>query len=268
MNEILRIDESARLATVQPGVINGDLAAAVAEKGLWYVPDPGSRAISSIGGNLATNAGGTCCAKYGVTADHVARIKAVLPDGRIIHTGAETRKNVAGLNLTQVLVGSEGTLAVIVEATVRLRAQPSAASTVVASFPTTALAIDAVLAIRQVADPCLLELMDRTTIAAVNDLTRMGLDDTAGALLLIQCDGGDAAAEPPAVRRRAPRPAPPRCTTPPIRSRVKSSCRPGGWRSPRSSAGAARCSTTSRYRSRRCRACWPRSRRPRPGTTS
>ncbi|WP_420881583.1 FAD-binding oxidoreductase [Rhodococcus sp. (in: high G+C Gram-positive bacteria)] len=195
MNEILRIDEAARTATVQPGVINGDLAAAVAERGLWYVPDPGSRAISSIGGNLATNAGGTCCAKYGVTADHVARIKAVLPDGRIIHTGADTRKNVAGLNLTQVLVGSEGTLAVIVEATVRLRAQPSAASTVVASFPTTAQAIDAVLTIRQVADPCLLELMDRTTISAVNDMTRMGLDDTAGALLLVQCDGGDAAAE-------------------------------------------------------------------------
>lgn len=195
MNAILRIDEAARTATVQPGVINGDLAAAAAERGLWYVPDPGSKAISSIGGNLATNAGGTCCAKYGVTADHVARIKAVLADGRIIHTGADTRKNVAGLNLTQVLVGSEGTLAVIVEATVRLRAQPAAASTVVASFPDTARAVDAVLAIRRVADPCLLELMDRTTIAAVNEMTRMGLDESAGALLLIQCDGGDAAAE-------------------------------------------------------------------------
>ena len=96
MNAILDIDVAGRTATVQPGVINGDLAAAVAEHGLWYVPDPGSRAISSIGGNLATNAGGTCCAKYGVTADHVARIKAVLADGRTIHTGAVTRKNVAG----------------------------------------------------------------------------------------------------------------------------------------------------------------------------
>ncbi len=89
LNEILHIDTAARTATVQPGVINGDLAAAVAEHGLWYVPDPGSRAISSIGGNLATNAGGTCCAKYGVTADHVARIKAVLADGRIIHTARQ-----------------------------------------------------------------------------------------------------------------------------------------------------------------------------------
>ncbi|WP_172650799.1 FAD-binding oxidoreductase [Rhodococcus opacus] len=195
MNAILDIDPAARTATVQPGVINGDLAAAAAELGLWYVPDPGSRAISSIGGNLATNAGGTCCAKYGVTADHAARIKAVLADGRIIHTGAATRKNVAGLNLTQLLVGSEGTLAVIVEATMRLRAAPSAAATVVASFPETAQAIDAVLAIRQTAEPCLAELMDRTTIAAVNDMTHMGLDKSAGALLLIQCDGRDSTAE-------------------------------------------------------------------------
>ncbi|MEE2056811.1 FAD-binding oxidoreductase [Rhodococcus artemisiae] len=195
LNKILHIDTAARTATVQPGVINGDLAAAVAEHGLWYVPDPGSRAISTIGGNLATNAGGTCCAKYGVTADHVARIKAVLADGRIIHTGAVTRKNVAGLNLTQLLVGSEGTLAVIVEATMRLRAAPTAASTVVAAFPSTAQAIDAVLAIRDRAEPCLLELMDRTTIAAVNEMTHMGLDESAGALLLIQCDGRDAGAE-------------------------------------------------------------------------
>ncbi|GAF50168.1 FAD-binding oxidoreductase [Rhodococcus wratislaviensis] len=195
MNAVLDIDPAARTATVQPGVINGDLAAAAAEHGLWYVPDPGSRAISSIGGNLATNAGGTCCAKYGVTGDHVTRIKAVLADGRIIHTGAATRKNVAGLNLTQLLVGSEGTLAVIVEATMRLRVAPTAAATVVASFPETAQAIEAVLAIRQVAEPCLAELMDRTTIAAVNDMTHMGLDESAGALLLIQCDGRDSTAE-------------------------------------------------------------------------
>ncbi|MDM7490098.1 FAD-linked oxidase C-terminal domain-containing protein [Rhodococcus sp. CSLK01-03] len=195
MNAILEIDPESRTATVQPGVINGDLAAAAAEQGLWYVPDPGSRAVSTIGGNLATNAGGTCCAKYGVTADHVARIKAVLADGQIIHTGATTRKNVAGLNLTQLLVGSEGTLAVIVEATVRLRAAATAAATVVASFPDTAQAVAAVLAIREQAEPCLVELMDRTTIAAVEDMTHMGLDQTAGALLLVQCDGRDAAAE-------------------------------------------------------------------------
>ncbi len=98
-------------------MINGDLAEAAAQQGLWYVPDPGSRSISSIGGNLATNAGGICCAKYGVTGDHVAALTAVLADGRVIRTGARTRKNVAGgLDLTHLLVGSEGTLAVIVEA--------------------------------------------------------------------------------------------------------------------------------------------------------
>lgn len=181
MASIMDIDIESRTATVQPGVINADLAAAAAEVGLWYVPDPGSRAISSIGGNLATNAGGSCCTKYGVTGDHVARIKAVLADGRIIHTGSSTRKNVAGLNLTQLLVGSEGTLGVIVEATMRLRIAPTSASTVVASFPETSQAIAAVLAITSSAEPCLAELMDRTTISAVNDMTKMGLDPDAGA---------------------------------------------------------------------------------------
>ncbi|MDV7356818.1 FAD-linked oxidase C-terminal domain-containing protein [Rhodococcus oxybenzonivorans] len=195
MNRILEIDEQSRTATVEPGVINGDLATAAAERGLWYVPDPGSRAISTIGGNLATNAGGPCCAKYGVTGDHVARIKAVLADGRIIHTGAATRKNVAGLNLTQLLVGSEGTLAVIVEATMRLRRKPAHASTVVAAFADPVKAVDAVMAIQNVAEPSLVELMDHNTITAVNDMTQMGLDESAGALLLIQCDGEAAEAE-------------------------------------------------------------------------
>ncbi|MEU2000978.1 FAD-binding oxidoreductase [Rhodococcus sp. NPDC019627] len=195
MNRILEIDEQSRTATVEPGVVNGDLATAAAERGLWYVPDPGSRAISTIGGNLATNAGGPCCAKYGVTGDHVARIKAVLVDGRIIHTGAVTRKNVAGLNLTQLLVGSEGTLAVIVEATMRLRRKPAYASTVVATFADPVQAVDAVMAIQHVADPSLVELMDHNTITAVNDMTQMGLDESVGALLLIQCDGEAAEAE-------------------------------------------------------------------------
>ncbi|OYD71459.1 FAD-binding oxidoreductase [Rhodococcus sp. OK302] len=195
MNRILAIDAAARTATVEPGVINGDLADAARAQGLWYVPDPGSRAISTIGGNLATNAGGICCAKYGVTGDHVAELTAVLADGRVIRTGAKTRKNVAGLDLTHLLVGSEGTLAVIVEATMRLRTAPTAATTVVAFFASAELAIDAVLAVAVVAEPCLMELMDDVTIAAVNRFTRMGLDESAGAMLLIQCDGRSAAEE-------------------------------------------------------------------------
>lgn len=194
-DRILRIDEQARTATVEPGVLNGDLAAAAEKSGLWYVPDPGSRTSCTIGGNLATNAGGACCAKYGVTADHVARIKAVLPDGRIIHTGAVTSKNVAGLNLTQLLVGSEGTLAVIVEATMRLRSQPVQSATVVSVFSSVADAVAAVVAIRAVAEPSVVELMDNATVVAVNAMTRMGIDDTAGALLLIRCDGPAAEVE-------------------------------------------------------------------------
>lgn len=195
MNRILEIDVAARTATVEPGVINGDLADAVRAQALWYVPDPGSRAISSIGGNLATNAGGICCAKYGVTGDHVAALTAVLADGRVIRTGAKTRKNVAGLDLTHLLVGSEGTLAVIVEATMRLRTAPTAATTVVAFFDSPQQAIEAVLAVAAVAEPCQMELMDAVTIDAVNRFTRMGLDESAGAMLLIQCDGRSAAQE-------------------------------------------------------------------------
>lgn len=195
LDQIVRIDVPGRTATVQPGVLNGDLDAAARRHRLWYPPDPGSKAISTIGGNLATNAGGMCCAKYGVTADHVAALTAVLADGRLIHTGPSTRKNVAGLDLTRLLVGSEGTLAVIVEATLRLRPLPSATATVVAAFPSTQQAIDAVLEIAAVADPAVVELMDRTCIRAVNRLTRMGLDEDAGALLLVQCDGVAAADE-------------------------------------------------------------------------
>jgi glycolate oxidase len=188
MNEIVEIDVAGRMATVQPGVINADLSAAVAEHGLWYVPDPASRAISSIGGNIATNAGGGCCAKYGVTGDHVARLSAVLADGSTINTGAITRKNVAGYDLTRLLVGSEGTLAVIVEATVRLRIAPHPPSTLVASFDAVTDAGHAVLAIDRVAEPSLLELLDSTTITAVEQHVKMGLDTTAGALLVAQCD--------------------------------------------------------------------------------
>jgi len=195
LNRIVHIDPSARLATVEAGVINGDLVRAAGEFGLWYPPDPGSREFSTIGGNVATNAGGSCCVKYGVTADHVARIKAILPDGRMIHTGARTRKNVAGLNLGQLLVGSEGTLAVVVEVTVRLRQAPSEVATVVASFETVHQAVESVLAMSTVAEPCVLELMDRTTVTAVESMTRMGLDTDAAALLLVQCDGADSVAQ-------------------------------------------------------------------------
>lgn len=193
LDRIIAIDPVARSARVQPGVLNGDLDKAAAEHGLWYAPDPGSRDISTIGGNLATNAGGMCCAKYGVTADHVQQLTAVLATGEIVHTGALTRKNVAGLDLTRLLVGSEGTLGVIVEATVRLRRRPVAVATVAASFPTAQDAIATVLELADRANPSAVELMDRTTVRAVNAATRMGLDEQAGAVVLAQFDGASAA---------------------------------------------------------------------------
>jgi D-lactate dehydrogenase (cytochrome)/glycolate oxidase len=192
MNRVLSIDVAQRTATAEPGVLNGDLAAAVAEHGLWYAPDPSSRAICSIGGNVATNAGGACCVKYGVTGDHVAALKAVLADGSIIETGSVCRKNVAGLDLTKVLIGSEGTLAVVVEVTVRLRPAPRPPATLVAVFPTAEAAGEAVLAVERVAEFSLIEMMDRTTINAVENHLRMGLDTSAGALLIVQSDSAAA----------------------------------------------------------------------------
>src|SRR5438067_10767723 len=121
MNEILEIDEVNHTATVQPGVINSVLSAAVLEKGLCYPPDPGSWESSTIGGNVATNAGGLCCVKYGVTSDFVRGLEVVLADGRVLRTGRRTAKGVAGYDLVRLFTGSEGTLGVITEVTVALR---------------------------------------------------------------------------------------------------------------------------------------------------
>ncbi|HWH30109.1 MAG TPA: FAD-linked oxidase C-terminal domain-containing protein [Mycobacteriales bacterium] len=194
MDHVLEIDVAGRTARVEPGVLNADLAAAVARHGLWYPPDPASRAISTIGGNVATNAGGSCCLKYGVTADAVAGLTAVLADGTVVRTGSATRKDVVGLDLTRLLVGSEGTLAVVVEVTVRLRPAPRPPATAVASFPDVATAGEAIVGVMRTAEPALLELLDGTTLDAVEQMTRMGLA-TEGALLLLQCDGADAAGE-------------------------------------------------------------------------
>ncbi|MEM9460988.1 MAG: FAD-linked oxidase C-terminal domain-containing protein [Myxococcota bacterium] len=187
MDQILEIDPAARLAVVEPGVINATLAARAEQVGLYYAPDPSSRDISTIGGNIATNAGGACCFKYGVTGDHVLALRAITADGSCIETGCRAPKNVAGLDLTRLLVGSEGTLAVIVEATVRLLRQPPPASTLVAFFETMEQAAAAILGMEQAADLSLIEVMDRTTVAAVESLTSMGLD-TGSTMVLVQSD--------------------------------------------------------------------------------
>ncbi len=188
------VDPVTRTAVVQPGLLNAEVKAAVAEHGLWYPPDPSSFEICSIGGNAATNAGGLCCVKYGVTTDYVLGLEVVLADGTAVRLGGPRLKDVAGLSLTKLFVGSEGTLGVITEITLKLIPAQPPTSTLVASFATVEQAADAVLAITRTLRPALLEFMDRASIGAVEDAMRMGLDRDAHALLLAQSDAPGAAA--------------------------------------------------------------------------
>jgi glycolate oxidase len=192
MNDILAIDPEAQTARVQAGVVNKVLDTAARAHGLFYAPDPGSRDFSTIGGNIATNAGGMCCAKYGVTRDHLLQVRVVTGEGDVVTFGRGTTKDVVGLDLMCLVAGSEGTLGVIVEATLRLLPIRPQLVTVAASFPTTAAACRSVTAFRRLGVATAMELMDHTTVRAVNGLARMGLDES-GALILAQFDGPDGA---------------------------------------------------------------------------
>ncbi|TFC17409.1 FAD-binding protein [Cryobacterium algoritolerans] len=193
----IEIDPVTRTAVAGPGALNAEVKAAAAAAGLWYPPDPSSYEICSIGGNVATNAGGLCCVKYGVTTDYVLGLTMVLADGRVVRLGGPRLKDVAGLSLTKLFVGSEGTLGIITEVLLRLIPAQRPPTTLVASFPTLDSATDAVLAITRSMRPSMLELMDGVTINAVEDLTRMGLDRGAAAMLIAQSDepAGHAAVE-------------------------------------------------------------------------
>jgi glycolate oxidase len=193
----IEVDPVTRTAVVQPGLLNAQVKAAAAEHGLWYPPDPSSYEICSIGGNVATNAGGLCCVKYGVTTDYVLGLTVVLADGTAVRLGGPRLKDVAGLSLTKLFVGSEGALGIITEVVLRLVPQQRPPATLVATFPTLDSATAAVLAITRRLRPSMLEFMDGPTINAVEDMTRMGLDRTAAAMLVIQSDepAGHAAAE-------------------------------------------------------------------------
>lgn len=203
MSQILSIDPVERLAVVQPGVNTGELRAAVAEQGLMYPPDPGSVASCSIGGNVATNAGGMCCVKYGVTRDFVEELEVVLADGRVMRTGTRTVKGVAGYDLTSLFVGSEGTLGIVTEIVVRLVPAPRPPLTLVATFDDLASAGGAVSAITAAGLALsAVEILDRTTLRAVDAMTHMGLGDVA-AMLLVQADSDDAASLLTAVEKLA-----------------------------------------------------------------
>jgi glycolate oxidase len=191
MDRILEIDADDQVAVVQPGVVNADLSHAVADKGLFYPPDPSSWEQSTIGGNVATNAGGLCCVKYGVTADFVRGLEVVLGTGEILRTGRRTTKGVAGYDLTRLLVGSEGTLGVVTEVTLALRPAPEAALTAAATFRNGEDALRAAAAIMASGlRPSLLEFIDRTTVRAIQDYRDMGLPQDVGAILLAQSDSG------------------------------------------------------------------------------
>ena len=189
MDRIVEIDPPNLCVITQPGVINARLKAAVAEHGLFYAPDPASFEMCSIGGNLGTNAGGLCCVKYGQTRESVLGLEVVMADGSVIRTGGKNVKDVAGYSLTHLIVGSQGTLALITEATLRLRPAPPPRATLLAFFPTLEAAGDAVAGIAAAGlSPVTLELMDRFTIRAVDDMHALGLDREAAAMLMIESD--------------------------------------------------------------------------------
>jgi len=190
MTAILEVNRDDQLAVVQAGVVNADLQKTVVQHGLMYAPDPASFEISTIGGNIATNAGGLRCLKYGVTREAVLGLEVVLADGRVMKTGRRTVKGVAGYDLTALFVGSEGTLGVVTAATVKLLPKPpSDPVTIVGVFATLPAAGAAVNdVIRAGLRPSLLELMDNATIRAVDDWKHAGLDRDAAAMLIAQVD--------------------------------------------------------------------------------
>ncbi|MEI7056718.1 FAD-linked oxidase C-terminal domain-containing protein [Nocardioides sp. CCNWLW239] len=189
MNRVLEINPLERLAVVQPGVVNDVLRETVAEHGLWYPPDPASSPWSTIGGNVATNAGGLCCVKYGVTRDYVLQLEVVTGRGEVVRLGRRTAKGVAGYDLMGLVVGSEGTLGIVTEVTVRLRPLPAPGVTVAGFFSSV---VDAGAAVRAVGEaglvPSALELVDRHCLRAVDAWKNMGLSTEAEVVLLGRFD--------------------------------------------------------------------------------
>ncbi|MBK4347565.1 FAD-binding protein [Lacisediminihabitans sp. G11-30] len=197
MNRILEVSVADELAVVEPGIINADLNAELAALGLWFVPDPASKAISTVGGNIATNAGGLLCAKYGVTREAVLGLKLVLADGRMLHLGHRSVKGVTGLDLTALVIGSEGTLGVIVEATVKLRPlRTGAVATIAAYFPDVTTAASASAAITAAAiRPAAMELLDSRSLHSIDRFLGVNLAGRGETLLLVQTDGAASEAE-------------------------------------------------------------------------
>lgn len=192
MNQVVEVDRTNRMARVQPGTINSELKKAVAAEGMYYPPDPASFEMSSIGGNVATNAGGLCCVKYGVTRDYVIGLEVVLANGDVINTGRKTIKSTTGLDLTGLFVGSEGLLGIITEVTVKLEPLPEAPETAVAYFadlPSCGKAINAIF--ERGMQPTVMEILDRPSLKIVEQFFPMDLDTDAACLILMQSSTDD-----------------------------------------------------------------------------
>jgi len=189
MNQILKISIEDRLAVVEPGVVYADLEKALLPHGFFFPPDPASGKVSTLGGNVATNAGGLKGAKYGTTRDYVLALQVVLPDGRIMRTGSKAMKSVSGYDLTRLFVGSEGTLGIVTEITLKINPKPTATSTALATFDNLE---DAGNAINQIMHsgiiPSALEILGRETLAAINQNTDLNLPEV-DAMLLAETDG-------------------------------------------------------------------------------
>lgn len=201
MNRIIDVNADERLAVVQPGVVTAELDAAARLEGLFYPPDPASARSCTIGGNIATNAGGLRCVAHGVTRDAVAALEVVLADGRVLRTGSRTRKNVVGYDLTSLIVGSEGTLGIVTEATLRLKpVPPGTPCSFRASFDSFEAAGRAVTAIMGgMHSPEVLELMDAASVEIIEAYQPSGITVPRGAMLVGQTVGSNAAAEAAAI---------------------------------------------------------------------
>jgi glycolate oxidase len=190
MNKIIEIDEKDMVAVVQPGVINSELQKEVEKRGLFYPPDPASMDYSTIGGNVAENAGGMRAAKYGLTKDYVMCLRAVLPNGDIIRAGKRTIKDVAGYNVAGILIASEGTLAVLTEITLKLRPKPKMKKTYMGIFENVVDAMNAVYkSLSSGAVPVAMEFMDSLVVKALREKLGVNLPEWAGALLVGDVDG-------------------------------------------------------------------------------
>ncbi|WDP89097.1 MAG: FAD-binding protein [Desulfobacter sp.] len=190
MDKILEINTRDRYAVVQPGVVNGDLQKALAPHGFFYPPDPGSMATATLGGNIAQNAGGPRCLKYGVTMDYILGMEAVMADGRIVRFGSKNVKDVTGYKMAALLCGSEGTLGLVTEAIVKVVPKPETTRTLLVNFSDlddSAKAVSDIIGSGIL--PAAMELMDQFTLNCIEDSAHLGLDREAAGSLLIEVDG-------------------------------------------------------------------------------